>query len=217
MYDECRHIKTSGTKCQSPALKGKAYCYFHFRAHRQRRSAPGPEAARGHEFDAPLLEDRAAIQLAISEVVAAMARNRMDPDRGGKILWGLQLAMHQVRFPREIVAPQPVREIFQGEEGEELGTEMEVYETGEDFPDDEEDEEEDMEDEATVADRDAKEQERDARELALASQLLKLSATAGPVLGGRRSGSQGSDAATLQEAIADYIAELKRKHPGAGL
>jgi hypothetical protein len=29
MYNECRHIFTSGKKCQSPALKEQNFCYFH--------------------------------------------------------------------------------------------------------------------------------------------------------------------------------------------
>ena len=29
MYNECRHIFTSGKKCQSPALKDQNFCYFH--------------------------------------------------------------------------------------------------------------------------------------------------------------------------------------------
>ncbi len=31
MVLECRHIKLSGGKCGSPALRGKPYCYFHSR------------------------------------------------------------------------------------------------------------------------------------------------------------------------------------------
>ena len=31
MTPECRHIKTSGGKCGSPALRGQPYCYFHSR------------------------------------------------------------------------------------------------------------------------------------------------------------------------------------------
>ena len=143
MYEECRHIKTSGTRCGSPALKGRAYCYFHFRAHQQRHRAAGPYAGFvAHKFDVAVLEDRASIQLAISEVVAAMANNQMDHKRGGKILYGLQLALNGMKHQPEIVAPEPVRELCQNDEGEDIATEMTVYEDGEAFPDDEEDGEE---------------------------------------------------------------------------
>jgi len=33
MYQLCRHIKTNGQRCQSPALLGSAFCYFHSRVH----------------------------------------------------------------------------------------------------------------------------------------------------------------------------------------
>ena len=28
MYNECRHILTSGHKCKAAALRGQAFCYF---------------------------------------------------------------------------------------------------------------------------------------------------------------------------------------------
>ncbi len=146
MYEECRHIKTSGTRCGSPALKGKAYCYFHFRAHQQRhRTVDHYAAFVAHKFDVAVLEDRAAIQLAISEVVSAMAQNYMDHKRGGKILYGLQLALNGMKHPQEIVAPEPVRELCQNAEGEDIADRMRVYEEGEELPADEDDAEDDEE------------------------------------------------------------------------
>ena len=44
------------------------------------------------EFEMPLLEDRESVQVAISLVVSAIARNRIDPRRAAAILYGLQLA-----------------------------------------------------------------------------------------------------------------------------
>jgi hypothetical protein len=29
MYMHCRHIKTNGLRCESPALKGSQFCYDH--------------------------------------------------------------------------------------------------------------------------------------------------------------------------------------------
>jgi hypothetical protein len=42
MYNECRHIFTSGKKCQSPALKDQDFCYFH--SNTRKRPAPKDEA-----------------------------------------------------------------------------------------------------------------------------------------------------------------------------
>lgn len=33
MYPECRHVKSSGRLCDSPALSGSNWCYFHTRLH----------------------------------------------------------------------------------------------------------------------------------------------------------------------------------------
>jgi hypothetical protein len=78
MYNECRHIFTSGRKCQSPALKAEDFCYFH---HKSRRR-PLPQNQPYEPYTEPTeialnlspLEDADAIQLAISDVVLALAR-----------------------------------------------------------------------------------------------------------------------------------------------
>ena len=66
MTPECRHIKTSGGKCGSPALRGQPYCYFHSRL-KERTAASRPRRhLPWHSKISPTLEDRGAIQLAIS-------------------------------------------------------------------------------------------------------------------------------------------------------
>ena len=196
MYEECRHIKTSGTRCESPALKGKAYCYFHFRAHQQRHRAVDRFAAfMAHKFDVSVLEDRSAIQLAISEVVSAMAQNYMDHKRGGKILYGLQLALQGIKHPQEIVAPEPVRDLCQNPEGEDIADQMTVYEEGEKLPDN------DQENEQNRQDQDRQKQDRERRGLKILASCDNNLASDPP------------KPKTLQEAIAAWSAELKRKHP----
>ena len=37
MFRECRHIKSDGKKCHSPAQRGSAYCYFHARSRRRQQ------------------------------------------------------------------------------------------------------------------------------------------------------------------------------------
>lgn len=142
MYQECRHIKTSGTKCGAPALKGKAYCYFHFRAHqlRHRGTTDRMEAFMNPKFKVALLEDRGAIQAALSETIHALAQDHMDHKRAGKILYGLHLAIICAKVPGEIVAIEPVRDIFQNEEGEEIGPEQIGYDEDDELPEDEKDE-----------------------------------------------------------------------------
>ncbi len=102
----CRHIKTNGERCGSPALSNHAFCYFH-RNLSQRHSKPAPEIPTViHPVDGrdphapgpqpslilPPLEDRESIQLAASIIIGALARNTLDTRRASILLYGLQVA-----------------------------------------------------------------------------------------------------------------------------
>jgi hypothetical protein len=70
MYKECRHIKPNGCKCKSPALKDKPYCYYHIRVHGIARNSSATSPYEQKELQIPFLEDRGAVQVALSEVVS---------------------------------------------------------------------------------------------------------------------------------------------------
>ena len=119
-YRLCRHIKTNGLQCQSPAMSREAFCYHHDSFRRRARAArtsakptlpvetlaptydrngqfsmeplPGGAAVANAPIDLGLLEDAEAVQVAISAVVNALAGNRMEPRRATSLLYGLQLA-----------------------------------------------------------------------------------------------------------------------------
>jgi hypothetical protein len=118
----CRHIKTNGRRCKSPSLGLSAFCYFHSRLHRRHRNLvesssalvetrPNPiSAATGIpqyqpdyavqnpiELDLPPLEDVESIQVSISLLIAALARNRITAKRAAVLLYGLQLASTNAR------------------------------------------------------------------------------------------------------------------------
>jgi hypothetical protein len=116
----CRHIKTNGRRCKSPSLGLSAFCYFHSRLHRRHKnlvenapvmlenqtnstcSGTGtpqilPESAPPLELDLPPLEDVESIQVSISLLIAALARNRIDSKRAAVLLYGLQLASTNAR------------------------------------------------------------------------------------------------------------------------
>jgi hypothetical protein len=108
----CRHIKTNGERCGSPALTNHAFCYFH-RNLAQRHPKPAPEiptiihpldptrephlAATQPILNLPPLEDRESIQLAASMIVGALASNSLDIKRAGILLYGLQVASANAR------------------------------------------------------------------------------------------------------------------------
>ena len=107
----CRHIKTNGQRCGSPALNNHAFCYFH-RNLAQRHPKPAPEiptiihplgggepqlAITQPTLNLPPLEDRESIQLATSMIVSALAGNSLDMKRAGILLYGLQVASANAR------------------------------------------------------------------------------------------------------------------------
>jgi hypothetical protein len=136
----CRHIKTNGHRCKSPSLGQTAFCYFHSRLHRRHRnlvenhrnlseSAPNPAQTNLQstqitpeiELDLPPLEDAESIQIAISLVVAALARNRIDSRRAATILYALQLASTNARsINTEPYGPSVVRTVVHKKSGLDL-------------------------------------------------------------------------------------------------
>lgn len=136
MYKECRHIKPNGCKCKSPALKDKPYCYYHIRVHRLARNLGAVAPYEQKDMQIPFLEDRGAVQIALSEVVSALAGHRIDFKRAALIIYALQVASSNAKVPADLVALEQVREASEDEAGEVLAPEITTYE-----PDDEEYEE----------------------------------------------------------------------------
>ncbi len=88
MYELCGRTKPGGGKCESPALRGKSFCYYHD-PRRLRRA----KAVKVRYFlELPMLETEGAVRAAISETVQALARKEIDTKHGGKLLYALQLA-----------------------------------------------------------------------------------------------------------------------------
>jgi hypothetical protein len=138
----CRHIKTNGRRCKSPSLGLSAFCYFHSRLHRRHKNllenAPVlPEnnsnptsSATGQpqylpdplELELPPLEDAESIQVSISLLVAALARNRIDSKRAAVLLYGLQLASSNARsIIIEPTATSIIRTLARTKSGIDLG------------------------------------------------------------------------------------------------
>src|SRR5215467_13591405 len=77
----CTHIKVTGVRCESPAMRGEQFCYFHQNAHRGVRRPP---QSRLHPI--ALIEDEESIQFALMEVINALMRNTIDYKRAALIL-----------------------------------------------------------------------------------------------------------------------------------
>ena len=115
----CKHVKVNGTRCECPALREQAYCYFHYRA-RQREvprpqvrlnaTARGPAAAEDQPLTAEglaplspppdlfLLEDANAIQCAVEWVLRRILDGSLEHRRAALLLHGLQIASANVKL-----------------------------------------------------------------------------------------------------------------------
>ena len=135
-FYECQHVRPSGKKCAAIAIRGHRFCYFHLQARRGQYSsitpaetvangapAPVPQATT---IAIPMLEDRSALQIALSEVLRAVAANQIDTNRGWLLLSGLQMASKNCAGDDEIGGDScQIHELELTPEGEEVGPRIE--------------------------------------------------------------------------------------------
>ena len=90
---KCQHRKHDGSRCGSPAMKGKRLCYFH---EQSRKTHPRCVAAPVLP-DFPVIEDPRSVQIALNQVFQALLRDSIDHRTAAQILCGLQMAVGQVK------------------------------------------------------------------------------------------------------------------------
>jgi hypothetical protein len=95
MYNVCRHIRTGGGRCRAAALANENFCYYHLS---QRRHSI--------TLQLPQLEDRPAIQIAVSRVLAALAAGLIDRRDAGMYLYGIQIASSNLRGAINEIEPE---------------------------------------------------------------------------------------------------------------
>lgn len=115
----------SGIKCRAAALRGKAYCYYHYnlRLHRDDGTRADKEPLK-----LPSLEDPRGIQIALAQVLAALGSGRIDTRRAGLYLYGLQIAARLAASIREPKPNEVVRSLECDDEGATLAPEQTVCE-----------------------------------------------------------------------------------------
>ena len=95
-YPLCRHTKTNGRRCQSPALTDSAFCYHHQKARRSRRTALGSGPGLSTGVLHPLRNSRTLLQAA-SMVLSGIATGQIHPTKAGKMLAALRVASAELR------------------------------------------------------------------------------------------------------------------------
>ena len=133
-YALCRHIKTNGTRCQSPSLTDGLWCYFHHRLHQRHNNFRPTPATRGYlipgqHIELSTLEDRESVQVALSVVINALATGQLDIKRATALLYGLQLASNNAcNLQTKPFAPDVVRSVESSPEGLDLAQPVAVCE-----------------------------------------------------------------------------------------
>ncbi len=89
----CRHVRTNGTQCGSPALKAQELCYYH----EQNRPQPvelylNGEVYADTQIVLPVFEDAHSIRTVIRQVLQLMLTRRIERKDAGLMLYALQIA-----------------------------------------------------------------------------------------------------------------------------
>ena len=156
----CTHIKTNGTQCGSPALRGRRFCFFHKNWQGQ-RIALNAQPAAPLSFTMPVLEDADSVQVALMQVMRLILAGQLDPKIAGLLLYALQTASLNLRhmklepFHHESVVIDP-RSVADNNLDENAWC-KEEFEEEEEEDDAEEDEEEEGEDEEESEDEELEE------------------------------------------------------------
>ena len=91
----CTHIKVTGQRCGSPALRGEFFCYFHTRV------IKGVQQRVDMRLDSmALLEDCESIQLSLMHVVDGLVKGTLDPTRARLIIQALRIAARNAKNVR---------------------------------------------------------------------------------------------------------------------
>jgi hypothetical protein len=116
MYQICRHIKINGLRCQSPALRGSQFCYYHSKAH---TVGAEPHLKYG-PLQLPVPEDAASIQLSVARINDAIIHGRIELKKATALLYGIQIAAQFVDRKAYFHEEKTVQSAEQTANGDEL-------------------------------------------------------------------------------------------------
>jgi hypothetical protein len=91
---QCEHIRISGQRCGSPALRGEKHCYFHDHVHHPLRNG----------CHVPIPEDAASIQIGLGHVIRCLEAMPETPKTYALMLYALQTASTNLKRVREEAA-----------------------------------------------------------------------------------------------------------------
>jgi hypothetical protein len=84
------------TRCGSPALRRRRYCFFHKRVQEMGVRVISHQSTQGH-FSLPVLEDANSVQIALMQVMESLTWGRIDHKTAAMMLYALQTASVNLR------------------------------------------------------------------------------------------------------------------------
>jgi hypothetical protein len=106
---QCTHIKVTGLRCGSPALRREFFCYFHTRV------IKGVQLRVDMQLHSmALLEDAEAIQLSLMHLADGLLKGTIEPVRARLLVQVLRIAarnIKEVRFDQRYHTKSMVREV----------------------------------------------------------------------------------------------------------
>ncbi len=95
----CHHAMESGLYCQSPALRGRRFCYSHLRIRGQRiRMARALAQRQAWKLVLPPLDDMDSVLAALGQVGDALAAGLLPPRQADLLLYTLRQAAAALRW-----------------------------------------------------------------------------------------------------------------------
>jgi hypothetical protein len=90
----CQHIKTGGTQCGSPALRGQEFCHYHRQSRLKNVECYEDWLTPGHSgnITLPVFEDAHSVQFVVRQVTEMVLQQKLDLRSAGIVLYGLQIA-----------------------------------------------------------------------------------------------------------------------------
>lgn len=134
MFQECRHVESSGVRCDRPALNGKPFCYFHNRIRRPARE-PKPSGGEPEPVKLPFLENSHDVKIALSQVLDGLSTARLDARHAGLCLYAIQIASQHIKPNEAVLISNVVRSVSRSRDGEEMAPVSQVCEAPDDCED----------------------------------------------------------------------------------
>jgi hypothetical protein len=87
----CEHIKENGSRCGSPAMYQRDFCFYHWRLHTWKTPITEPA------YELPSLDTEAGVQLAAIHVLRSLIAGKIEPYKAQTMLSTINVIANSLR------------------------------------------------------------------------------------------------------------------------